>query len=68
MSAARGGGTPESCRGCASALPEEADWCLECGLAAHTRVVPSGRWWAAGAVAGVAAVCLLAAVLAVVAG
>ena len=32
------------CARCGADVPAEADWCLECGLAARTRVAPIPRW------------------------
>jgi hypothetical protein len=32
------------CARCGALVPPDADWCLECGLAARTRVAPTPRW------------------------
>jgi hypothetical protein len=32
------------CARCGHEVPPEADWCLECGLAARTRIAPTPRW------------------------
>jgi hypothetical protein len=34
-------------------VPPGADWCLECGLAARTRIAPTPRWKIPVAIAGV---------------
>lgn len=32
------------CARCGADVPPDHDWCLECGLAARTRVAPTPRW------------------------
>lgn len=32
------------CPRCGAQVPRGQDWCLECGLAARTRVAPAPRW------------------------
>jgi hypothetical protein len=32
------------CPRCSAALPPEQDWCLQCGLAARTRLAPTPDW------------------------
>ena len=41
------------CARCGAPVPPEADWCMECGLAARTRIAPTPRWKIPVAVAGV---------------
>jgi len=31
------------CRSCGAAVPDEQEWCLECGYGARTRIVPPPR-------------------------
>ena len=49
------GGTPEEqapalpegairCARCGAEVPADRDWCLECGLAARTRIAPTPAW------------------------
>ena len=32
------------CARCGADVPPDHDWCLECGLAARTRIAPTPRW------------------------
>lgn len=41
------------CARCGATVPPDADWCLECGLAARTRIAPTPRWKIPVAIAGV---------------
>lgn len=58
---------PLACPRCGAELPGDRAWCLECGLAARTRLAPTPNWraplYAAGAI-GLA--CLAALVVAFV--
>jgi len=56
---------PERCPRCSAPLHREQDWCLQCGAAVHTRLVPTPPWRAP--VALVAALVALALVLLAVA-
>ncbi|HUB76744.1 MAG TPA: hypothetical protein VL977_06795 [Solirubrobacteraceae bacterium] len=57
-----------SCPGCAAAVGEGREWCVRCGAALRTRVAPTPRWRAGGALALLAAVAVLCAVILVLAG
>jgi hypothetical protein len=35
---------PTRCPRCAAPLPDDHDWCLECGAAARTRLAPPPNW------------------------
>ena len=41
------------CARCGTNVPPDADWCLECGLAARTRIAPTPRWKIPVAILGV---------------
>jgi hypothetical protein len=49
-----------TCPRCAAPVPPEQDWCLRCGAAARTRLVPTPNWRLPLALAGVLAVLALA--------
>ena len=49
------------CARCAANVPADADWCLECGLAARTRIAPTPPWKIPVALAGVLVALSLAA-------
>jgi hypothetical protein len=49
------------CARCGADVPPDRDWCLECGLAARTRVAPAPPWRIPLAVSAVVAVLALAA-------
>jgi hypothetical protein len=54
-----------ACPRCGAALDAAQDWCLECGLAARTRVAPPPNWrLPLAALAAVALAAVLAIVLA----
>lgn len=53
---------PITCARCGAAIEGEQSWCLECGLAARTRLAPLPNWRAplvAAAVVGLAAIVAL---------
>lgn len=41
------------CARCGATVPPDADWCVECGLAARTRIAPTPRWKIPVAIAGI---------------
>ncbi len=49
-----------ACPRCGSPVPEDQDWCLECGYAARTVVQPTPRWRIPVAVAAIVAALALA--------
>lgn len=53
---------PMACPRCGAPVPGEQSWCLECGLAARTRLAPAPNWRApliAAAAIGLAAIAAL---------
>lgn len=51
---------PIACPRCGAVLAPEQDWCLRCGAAARTRLVPTPNWRLPLALAAVLAVLALA--------
>ena len=50
------------CPRCGARVPEDQDWCLECGLAARTVVAPTPKWRVPLIVAAVVGALALAAI------